>query len=77
MCGIAGLMTANGTPPDEAVLEALAKALRHRGPDGGGRLVRDDVALVHTRLAIIDLITGGQPLLGPDELALVANGEIY
>ena len=77
MCGIAGVMTRDGAPPGPAMLDRLQGALAHRGPDGQGRLVRGGVALVHTRLAIIDLDTGDQPLFAPDGTALVANGEIY
>jgi asparagine synthase (glutamine-hydrolysing) len=77
MCGIAGVMTPDGSPPDPALLDRLTAALAHRGPDGQGRLVRGGVALVHTRLAIIDLDTGEQPLFAPGGTALVANGEIY
>ena len=53
------------------------RALAHRGPDGQGRYVKGDTALVQTRLAIIDLKTGDQPLYEPGGAALVANGEIY
>lgn len=77
MCGIAGIMTSDGTPPDAAALRAMQAALAHRGPDGQGMLVRGDVGLVHLRLAIIDLETGDQPLFAPGGTALVANGEIY
>ena len=77
MCGIAGVMTRDGSPPASALLAGLQGALAHRGPDGKGRLVRGGVALVHTRLAIIDLATGDQPLFAPGGSALVANGEIY
>ena len=77
MCGIAGVMTRDGSPPASALLAGLQGALAHRGPDGKGRLVRGGVALVHTRLAIIDLETGDQPLFAPGGAALVANGEIY
>ena len=77
MCGIAGVMTRDGTAPDPALLDRMQAALAHRGPDGQGRLVRAGVALIHTRLAIIDLDTGDQPLFGPAGTALVANGEIY
>ncbi|MBK1657244.1 asparagine synthase (glutamine-hydrolyzing) [Paracraurococcus ruber] len=76
MCGLAGLALRQGEKPDTAVLEALARALAHRGPDGAGHHVAGSVALAHTRLAIIDLVTGDQPLFaGP--AALVANGEVY
>jgi asparagine synthase (glutamine-hydrolysing) len=77
MCGIAGIMTLNGEPPDSSLLARLAKALRHRGPDGMGTHVARNVGMVQTRLAIIDLQTGDQPLYEPGGAALVANGEIY
>jgi asparagine synthase (glutamine-hydrolysing) len=82
MCGIAGLMMGSGASPESDVLDRLTAALAHRGPDGHGRHVSGSVGLVQTRLAIIDLLTGDQPLYGPggDEaakVALVANGEIY
>ncbi|BBK31061.1 asparagine synthase (glutamine-hydrolysing) [Stella humosa] len=77
MCGIAGLMTLDGSAPPEAVLSALLAALAHRGPDGDGRHVSGDVGMVQARLAIIDLATGDQPLYEPGGGALVANGEIY
>jgi len=76
MCGLAGLALRPGTTPSASVLDALTRALAHRGPDGAGHHVAGPVALAHTRLAIIDLATGDQPLFaGP--AALVANGEVY
>jgi asparagine synthase (glutamine-hydrolysing) len=76
MCGLAGLALRQGLTPDGTVLESLTRALAHRGPDGAGHHVAGNVALAHTRLAIIDLVTGDQPLFaGP--AALVANGEVY
>ena len=82
MCGIAGLMSADGSAPSPAVIDAMANAIIHRGPDGRGDYVKDGVALMQVRLAIIDLETGDQPLFGPSidpeaRLALIANGEIY
>ncbi len=77
MCGIAGIMRRDGHAPDEALLNRLRDALLHRGPDGDGRYVKDGTGLIQTRLAIIDLKTGDQPLYGPNSSALVANGEIY
>lgn len=56
----------------------MAEALRHRGPDGEAVEPFGPATLVCTRLAIIDVAGGDQPLLSEDgELALVANGEIY
>ena len=77
MCGIAGLMTHDGAPPPAAPLRAMGAALRHRGPDGDGQYRSGDVGMVQTRLAIIDLATGDQPLYEPGGAALIANAEIY
>jgi asparagine synthase (glutamine-hydrolysing) len=76
MCGIAGILLPPGHAPDPAMLAAMQAALAHRGPDGAGEFVTAAAALVHTRLAIIDLATGDQPIRD-GALALVANGEIY
>jgi asparagine synthase (glutamine-hydrolysing) len=76
MCGIAGhfLRSAPATSAGPALLNALG----HRGPDGSGLHEAGRVMLAHTRLSIIDLNTGAQPLFNEDlSLALVANGEIY
>ncbi len=77
MCGIAGFVFAADAPrPDGAALAAMTQALAHRGPDGDGHALVGRVALVHTRLAIIDIAGGDQPIFaGP--AALIANGEIY
>lgn len=77
MCGIAGLMGVGGAEADSATLDRLVAALRHRGPDGEGSYAARNVALGQTRLAIIDLETGNQPLYEPGGAVLVANGEIY
>lgn len=78
MCGIAGVMT-RGPRVDPGLIDRMASAIPHRGPDGQGQLLRGNVALLHLRLAIVDLITGDQPLFGsdPDGVALIANGEVY
>jgi len=77
MCGIAGFMSVDGTSPSDGMLDSFAKSLAHRGPDGVGRFREKNVALVQTRLAIIDLETGEQPIIGPDGRVISANGEIY
>ncbi len=77
MCGIAGFaLEADARRTAPAVLSMLAAALAHRGPDGAGHTLLGRVALVHARLAIIDLAGGDQPLFS-GAAALVANGEIY
>lgn len=77
MCGIAGVYD-QGQPPSQELLERLAAPLRRRGPDSCGYLLRGPLGLVHTRLSIIDLATGDQPMFNEDgTLAIVFNGEIY
>jgi asparagine synthase (glutamine-hydrolysing) len=77
MCGIAGLMMRDGREPDATLLDSFARALAHRGPDGEGKYLAGPVAMVQTRLAIIDLKTGDQPIYEPGGAALIANAEIY
>ena len=81
MCGIAGLVGHSQVGADPGVLVRLTDALAHRGPDGQGTYAAGPCALVHTRLAIVDLHTGDQPFTAHTkeggEVALVANGEIY
>ncbi|MGF1625404.1 MAG: asparagine synthase (glutamine-hydrolyzing) [Alphaproteobacteria bacterium] len=77
MCGIAGVMRTSDARTEDSVLQLLGDALAHRGPDGRGTYHADRVAMVQTRLAIIDLATGDQPLYGPEHTALIGNGEIY
>ena len=74
MCGIAGHV--GPTAPE--LLPAMLGLLKHRGPDDSGIHAAGDVGLGMTRLAIIDLATGRQPM--SDESArywIVFNGEIY
>lgn len=77
MCGIAGIYTP-GRDIDAELPARMAAALSHRGPDGQGMFAEQGVALIHTRLSIIDLEHGQQPLYSQDrQRVLVANGEIY
>ena len=74
MCGIAGHVG----PTARELLPAMLGLLKHRGPDDSGIHAADDVGLGMTRLAIIDLATGRQPM--SDESSrywIVFNGEIY
>ena len=79
MCGIAGYVNLDGRPASPVILKAMTDAIAHRGPDGEGQMVRDNVALGHRRLAIIDLSPlARQPMATRDgDLALTYNGEIY
>lgn len=76
MCGIAGCTGPRPNAPQ--VLEAMAAALIHRGPDEGGAHVADDVALGVRRLSIIDVKHGKQPYRSESgDVVAVFNGEIY
>ncbi|MCA9247640.1 MAG: 2-oxo acid dehydrogenase subunit E2, partial [Planctomycetales bacterium] len=56
----------------------MTASLAHRGPDDEGHVVRENVALGHRRLSIIDLASGQQPMTNEDESVWVTyNGEIY
>ena len=76
MCGIAGVFTTDSSSPAGRIMERLEDALAHRGPDGRGRHDGAGISMIHARLSIIDLETGGQPIYAEDA-ALIANGEIY
>jgi asparagine synthase (glutamine-hydrolysing) len=76
MCGIAG---AFGQHASAEIAAAMGRAIAHRGPDDCGMFVRDDVALAHRRLAIIDLSPSGhQPMsYANGRYTIVYNGEVY
>lgn len=77
MCGIAALLDPEATAPADAG-ERMAAAMRHRGPDGEGVRRLGAATLAHTRLAIIDVAGGDQPLASEDgAVTAVVNGEIY
>jgi asparagine synthase (glutamine-hydrolysing) len=80
MCGIAGLFLPEGTSAATADIDAMLGVMGHRGPDGTGRFTSPDrrYQTGFTRLAIIDLTTGDQPIVENDgRRVLVGNGEIY
>lgn len=79
MCGIAGFLDPTLDPRDyPATLLAMLARLTHRGPDGTGTFVDDRCALGTTRLAIIDLESGMQPLSDAEERFFICyNGELY
>lgn len=80
MCGIAGYINLSGNPldPSASYLPQMCREIKHRGPDDIGMMVRGPVALGMTRLSIIDLETGHQPISNKDGTVwIVFNGEIY
>ena len=76
MCGLVGIVRHDGQPVEQPVLEAMGRRLSHRGPDDSGSYLAGPVGFHHQRLAIIDLVTGHQPMT-VGECTIVFNGEIY
>ena len=77
MCGIFGAV---GHLITDAGLATVLKVLEHRGPDGNGVFIDETarITFAHTRLAVVDLKTGAQPLHSDDgNIVLACNGEIY
>ena len=78
MCGICGIAGTKPLPVDRAGLERMNAGLVHRGPDSQGSYLRPGVGLASRRLAIIDLVSGDQPISNEDgSVWIVLNGEIY
>ncbi|MBN1901099.1 asparagine synthase (glutamine-hydrolyzing) [Candidatus Sumerlaeota bacterium] len=79
MCGICGKINFDSSRPvSPEEIKSMNLLLHHRGPDEEGYYFRDNVALGHKRLSIIDLKTGKQPISNEDEsCVIIFNGEIY
>ncbi|MGW4464798.1 asparagine synthase (glutamine-hydrolyzing) [Micromonospora sp. NPDC004704] len=78
MCGITGYLDRRGIRDhDPAILTAMTAALLPRGPDGQGTWRGETVALGHTRLAILGIDGGAQPMVLRPDTVLVFGGEIY
>jgi asparagine synthase (glutamine-hydrolysing) len=79
MCGIAGVWDPDGVRVEEERLRAVARSIRHRGPDDAGSYTSDGVGLVAVRLAVLDVTDAAhQPMASDDgRHVLVYNGELY
>ena len=79
MCGISGIFNVkNPAPVDINHLKRMTYALHHRGPDENGAYIDNQVGLAQSRLSIIDLNSGSQPIHNEDNtLWIVFNGEIF
>jgi asparagine synthase (glutamine-hydrolysing) len=79
MCGIGGWFSRSPRHEHGAKrLVELTEALKHRGPDAVAALELDHVGMAHTRLAMIDLVSGDQPMWSADRrVVIVLNGEIF
>ncbi len=77
MCGIAGMV---GLPFDETIAQDMLATMNRRGPDENNAFYTPDCCLLHSRLAVIDLNGGHQPMSmtwGGDTYTIVYNGELY
>ncbi|MCL2198736.1 MAG: asparagine synthase (glutamine-hydrolyzing) [Defluviitaleaceae bacterium] len=80
MCGIAGEAGNLPLVNNLAVWGNMQRALKRRGPDQSGIYTNANATLIHTRLSVVDLENGAQPMIftrGDEEYALVYNGELY
>ena len=77
MCGIAGIYGHNARRW-EGDLDAMLDKLSHRGPDDRGTYADENIAIGQTRLSIVDVAGGKQPIFSEDgRKCVVCNGEIY
>ncbi|MDP2035599.1 MAG: asparagine synthase (glutamine-hydrolyzing) [Polaromonas sp.] len=81
MCGLAGFLSENQHESADALLQNMAMAIAHRGPDASGCWYDADagIGFAHRRLSIVDLSeAGSQPMVSPaGRFVIVFNGEIY
>ncbi len=79
MCGIVGVFNLTGESFSLNNIKKMADTIAHRGPDGEGYYVKDNIALAHKRLAILDTSDkGSQPMSSHNkEWVVVFNGCIY
>ncbi|MEM9591890.1 MAG: asparagine synthase (glutamine-hydrolyzing) [Pseudomonadota bacterium] len=79
MCGIAGSIDLAGKrAPDRAMLQRMADALVHRGPEDEGFLDVPGVGFAQRRLSIVGLEDGRQPIFNEDRtVAVICNGEFF
>ncbi len=79
MCGIAGIFNmCSDKEISVRTLKMMASVMRHRGPDGVGFYKDERAGFVHTRLSIIDLESGWQPIHNESKsIYITFNGEIY
>ncbi len=77
MCGIAGIISKNlDLRGERECIYKISRSLKMRGPDAAGEYVERGAALIHRRLAVIDVKNGAQPM-SFENLVIVYNGELY
>jgi len=77
MCAIAGMV---GVYFDDEIMDRMQTTMKRRGPDDNGRFIASECGLLHSRLAIIDIEGGKQPMTlwwAGERYTIVYNGELY
>ncbi len=79
MCGISGIINFDGKPVEPVLVNTMMDAMKHRGPDDQGVLIRKNIGLGFVRLSIIDLSDlGHQPMKDRSgRYFIIYNGEVY
>jgi len=78
MCGLNIIYKNNRIMPDRECLSRMNEALSHRGPDGDGVYLHQGIGLGHTRLSIVDVDSGQQPMSAQNcSHTIIYNGELY
>jgi len=79
MCGICGIFSLDGKKKvQEEIIKKMTDILHHRGPDGSACYVEGNLGFGFTRLSIIDLGGGMQPIFNEDKsVVAICNGEIF
>ena len=81
MCGIAGWFSENYNLCEKSsLLTKMSDTLKRRGPDEEGIYVERNAAMIHRRLAVVDIENGKQPMIysdGDEKYVIVYNGELY
>lgn len=76
MCGFAGIIGESNLP--DRLIDTVSEAIAHRGPDGRGEWIENDICLIHRRLSVQDIEGGSQPMISVGgRHVVVYNGEIY
>ena len=79
MCGFAGVLDLKGLEDiDRRMVERMADAIKHRGPDENGWFGEAGISIAHRRLSIIDVEGGHQPIFNEDSsVVVIFNGELF
>ncbi|MGD8568987.1 MAG: asparagine synthase (glutamine-hydrolyzing) [Gammaproteobacteria bacterium] len=78
MCGISFIFDSELSAVNDGAINAMVDAIGHRGPDARRSVLKRHVALGHTRLSIVDIKGGHQPMeSGDGRFSIIYNGELY